>query len=120
MPNEICAWSKSNKRSRGPFAVRRARRPFVAFGVICPPCASRGILCWLPSLLVKYCPLLGHLGSYLWPSLLIFYGSTRKQLSLHLKPESTFSVSFTRFVYACLRLRAASRMLCRLSSSATS
>jgi len=52
-------------RIAGKLQVRMAQPPFVAFAATSPPCASRGIPCWLrwrQSLLVNHCLSLGHLG----------------------------------------------------------
>src|SRR2546428_8609509 len=79
-PNGTCGWSKSNKRSPEPSAVRRAQRLSVAFAVICPPCASRGMPYWwhsLLSLLVNPCLSLGHPCSYN-TSILILHKTSRR------------------------------------------
>ena len=44
-PSVTCAWSKSSKRVRGPFAQRAARRLFVTCAAIFRRCASKVMRC---------------------------------------------------------------------------
>jgi hypothetical protein len=66
-PSAICGWRKCSKRWQALFAVRPVLPLFAASAVICLPCRSRGILCWLHSPLcsmVNLCRSLGDLSSY--------------------------------------------------------